>query len=76
LADIHQKWTSSLQVVSAAAPAQGSGLPLLAARLCFLLLLVPPAAWDAIPDEQVAVVLKTAATQQACNLVNIVRLLR
>lgn len=40
-------------MVSGAAPAQGSGLPLLAARICFLLLLVPSAAWDAIPDEQV-----------------------
>jgi hypothetical protein len=53
-ADVCPMWAVPLQVVSGAAPAQGSGLPLLAARLCFLLLLVPPAAWDAIPNEQVA----------------------
>ena len=64
------------QVVSAAAPAQGSGLPLLAARLCFLLLLVPPAAWDAIPDEQVVTAAEAAAAQHALLLVPLLPLLR
>ena len=60
---MHQtRLRAALQVVSTAAPAQGSGLPLLAARLCFLLLLVPPAAWDAVPDEQVATALAGSCT--------------
>ena len=36
-------------MVAGAAPALGSGLPLLAARLVFLLLLVAPAAWSTLP---------------------------